>query len=80
MDLTLLTVEKVAEILGLSRRAVYTWIDEGVIRGVKIRDKNKSAVRIPLSELERILKEVFDDDKKVLIHFLLKNYTSKNNL
>jgi excisionase family DNA binding protein len=64
-DLTLLTVKEVAEILGISRRTVYNWIDCGVIRAVKVNDTDKSAVRIPLSEVERILKEAFEDDKKV---------------
>jgi excisionase family DNA binding protein len=53
----LLTVKEVSELLSYSERVVYTLIDEGVIRAVKIRDKHKSAVRIPLSEIERIINE-----------------------
>jgi excisionase family DNA binding protein len=65
MDFIFLTAKEVAELLRISRRTVYNWIDEGIIRAVKINDIDKSAVRIPLSEVERILKEVFEDDKKV---------------
>jgi excisionase family DNA binding protein len=70
MDLTLkdfifLTAKEVAELLRISRRTVYTWIDVGFIRAVRVNDKSKSAVRIPLSEVERILKQAFEDDKKV---------------
>ena len=71
-DLTLLKVKEVAELLRVSRRTVYTWIDCGDIRAVKINDIDKSAVRIPLSEVERILKETFEDDKKV--ESILKSY------
>jgi excisionase family DNA binding protein len=53
----LLTVKEVAEMLQVSRRTVYNWIDEGVIRAVKVNDKDKSAVRIPSSEIGRIIRE-----------------------
>jgi len=54
----LLTVYEVATIFRMSERTIYTWIDEGVIRCVKTKDK--AAVRIPLSEIERIIQEVLE--------------------
>jgi DNA binding domain, excisionase family len=70
MELAFLTVEEVAKILGISKRTVYNWIDEGIIRAFHV--KNKSVVRIPLLEVERILKEVFENDEKV--ESILKSY------
>lgn len=57
----LLTVQEVSDILRISRRTVYTLIDEGVIRVIKVVDKNKSAIRIPLSEIERIINEALSE-------------------
>jgi excisionase family DNA binding protein len=54
----LLTVDEVAQVFRISERTIYTWIDEGVIRCVKIKDK--SAVRIPLSEVERLVQEALE--------------------
>ena len=54
----LLTVYEVAQLFRISERTIYTWIDEGVIRCIKIKDK--SAVRIPLSEVERLIQEVLE--------------------
>jgi excisionase family DNA binding protein len=56
--LEFLTVKEVAEKLKLSKRTVHNWIDEGVIRAIKVKDG--SAVRIPASEVERILNEIFE--------------------
>jgi len=76
----LLTVYEVAKILRISERTIYTWIDEGVIRCVKIKDK--SAVRIPLSEVERLIQESLEIPetklskrrKKHLLENLLKHH------
>jgi len=54
----LLTVYEVAELFRTSARTIYTWIDEGVIRAIKIKDK--SAVRIPASEIERLIQEALE--------------------
>jgi excisionase family DNA binding protein len=70
-----LTVQEVAELLRISRRTVYTWIDEGVIRAVKISDK--SVVRIPLSEIERIIKEALEIPPKKLSEERKQNIRSR---
>jgi excisionase family DNA binding protein len=57
----LLTVKEVSELLSYSERVVYTLIDEGVIRAIKIRDKSKTAIRIPSSEIERIINEALSE-------------------
>jgi excisionase family DNA binding protein len=76
----LLTVYEVAQLLRISERTIYTWIDEGVIRCIKIKDK--SAVRIPLSEVERLVQEALEvpatklsaQRKKRLLENLLKHH------
>ena len=76
----LLTVYEVAELLRTSARTIYSWIDEGVIRCIKIKDK--SAVRIPLSEVERLIQEALEipeaklskQRKKHLLEKLLKHH------
>ena len=75
----LLTVYEVATIFRISERTIYTWIDEGVIRCVKIKDK--SAIRIPLSEVERLVQEALEipeaklskQRKKRLLENLIKS-------
>jgi len=54
----LLTVYEVAQLFRISERTIYTWIDEGVIRCVKTKDK--AVIRIPLSEVERLIQEVLE--------------------
>jgi excisionase family DNA binding protein len=74
----LLTVYEVAQVFRISERTIYTWIDEGVIRCVKTKDK--AAVRIPLSEVERLIQEALEvpetklskQRKKHLVEKLLK--------
>ena len=76
----LLTVYEVATIFRISERTIYTWIDEGVIRCIKIKDK--SAVRIPASEVERLVQEALEvpptklsaQRKKRLLEHLLKHH------
>lgn len=76
----LLTVLEVANIFRISERTIYTWIDEGVIRCIKIKDK--SVVRIPISEVERLIQEVLEvpatklsaQRKKRLLEHLLKHH------
>jgi len=60
----LLTVYEVAQLFRISERTIYTWIDEGVIRCIKIKDK--SAVRIPASEVERLVQEALEIPEKKL--------------
>ena len=75
----LLTVYEVAQLFRISARTIYTWIDEGVIRCIKIKDK--SAVRIPASEIERLIQEVLEvpptklsaQRKKRLLENLIKS-------
>jgi excisionase family DNA binding protein len=75
----LLTVYEVAQLFRISARTIYTWIDEGVIRCVKIKDK--SAVRIPASEVERLVQEALEipetklskQRKKRLLENLIKS-------
>jgi len=74
-----LTVFEVATLFRVSDRTIYTWIDEGVIRCIKIKDK--SAVRIPASEIERLVQEVLEvpptklsaQRKKRLLENLIKS-------
>lgn len=74
-----LTVFEVATIFRVSDRTIYTWIDEGVLRCIKIKDK--SAVRIPASEIERLVQEVLEvppaklsaQRKKRLLENLIKS-------
>lgn len=50
---TLLSPQEFADHLSISRWTVYAWIAEGRIKSVKLG----RLVRIPESELERIIKE-----------------------
>jgi len=76
----LLTVYEVAQLFRISERTIYTWIDEGVIRCVKTKDK--AVIRIPLSEVERIIQEALEipeaklskQRKKRLLEKLLKHH------
>jgi excisionase family DNA binding protein len=52
----LLTVDDVAELLGVSRRTVYRWITEGVLPAFRLGRKG-SPVRIDAAELERWLED-----------------------
>jgi excisionase family DNA binding protein len=71
LDIQLLTVKEVAEKLKLNKRTVHNWIDEGVIRAIKVKDG--SAVRVPASEVERILNEVLETPPKELSERRKKN-------
>lgn|GEM_PF-2157836 len=77
MSKQFLTVKEVAELLRVSRRTVYTWIDEGVIRAVKVNDMDKSAIRIPSSEVDRILKEALEVPPKPLSEERKQNIRSR---
>lgn len=46
------SVAEFAAVLGVTRQTVYQWIYAGEIQSVQVR--RKSAVRIPVTELERI--------------------------
>ncbi len=70
-----LTVQEVAELLRVNRRTVYTWIDEGVIRAVKLHDK--SVVRIPMLEIKRIINEALEIPPKPLSEKRKQNIRSR---
>jgi excisionase family DNA binding protein len=75
LDIQLLTVKEVAEKLKVSKRTIHNWIDEGVIRAVKLRDG--LAVRIPLSEVERIIKEALEISPKELSNRRKRNIRNR---
>jgi excisionase family DNA binding protein len=52
----LLTVDDVAELLGVSRRTVYRWIKKGVLPAIQL-GRRKSPVRIDAAELQRWLED-----------------------
>jgi excisionase family DNA binding protein len=73
--LEFLTVKEVAEKLRLSKRTIHNWIDEGVIRAIKLKDG--LAVRIPASEVERILNEALEIPPKKLSEERKQNIRSR---
>jgi excisionase family DNA binding protein len=50
----LLKPTEAAELLNISRASLYIWIQKGIIRPVKLPT---GKLRIPLSELERVIDE-----------------------
>jgi excisionase family DNA binding protein len=52
----LMTVDQVAEYLGVSRRSVQRWIAEGVLPAYQL-GRRKSPVRIDAAELQRWLED-----------------------
>jgi excisionase family DNA binding protein len=52
----LLTVDDVAELLGVSRRTVYRWLADGVLRAYQL-GKRGAPVRIDAAELQRWLED-----------------------
>jgi excisionase family DNA binding protein len=75
LEIQFLTVKEVAEKLKVSKRTIHNWIDEGVIRAVKLRDG--LAVRIPASEVERIIKEALETPPKELSEERKQNIRSR---
>jgi excisionase family DNA binding protein len=53
----LYTIHEVARLLGLSYITVWSWIRKGKVRAVKLGASPKAPVRIPESEVRRLLKE-----------------------
>jgi excisionase family DNA binding protein len=56
----MLTVKEVAEMLGVSRNTVYSWIKEGRIKALKF----KRIIRIPEKEIKASLSKGVDTDAK----------------
>ena len=52
---TLVTPAKAAEALGMSVSSIYRAVRNGEIRAVRLTDKKRGALRIPTSELQRLL-------------------------
>ena len=50
----LYTVDEVAQILRLSKRTIYTYIESGYLRAIQVREKK--ALRIPEDALQEFLK------------------------
>jgi excisionase family DNA binding protein len=53
----LYTIHEVARLLGLSYITVWSWIRKGKLKAVKLGTSPKASVRIPESEVRRLLKE-----------------------
>jgi len=56
----LLRPEDAAEILGVSRTAIYTWMKQGRIKPVKLPN---GRYRITLSEIQRVMEQANPDVK-----------------
>jgi excisionase family DNA binding protein len=54
----LYTLHEVARLLGLSYITVWQWVKKGKVKAFKIGTSPKAPVRIPESELIKLLKEV----------------------
>lgn len=54
MNYQLYTPQKTADILGVTRKTIYNWINEGKIQAIQLPGRG---IRIPQSEIDRILKE-----------------------
>jgi excisionase family DNA binding protein len=52
------TVKEVAKIFHRHPRTVYRWLDEGYIRGKKVRD----GWLLPEEEVEKMIRDPFDDE------------------
>lgn len=52
-----LTTQEAADRLQVADRTIRNWIDEGAIIAYKLNPDSKSVYRIPLSEINRILRE-----------------------
>ena len=51
------SVSKTAAIFDTSRATVYRWISEGRLKAVKLTPGPRGAVRIPASEIRRMIQE-----------------------
>ena len=54
-DLAFVTPAQAAETLRVSVRSIYRAVQHGEIRAVRLTDKKRGALRIPVSELDRLL-------------------------
>lgn len=57
----LLTVSEVAGALRLSPSAIYRAIEAGEIQALRVTSRPGASLRVPASELERILERVHDE-------------------
>jgi len=51
------TIREVCARLGLAYITVWQWIKKGKIKAVRVGDSKRSCIRIPESELKRIVRE-----------------------
>jgi len=56
-DITLLSVQEVASRLGMNAWTIRSWVAEGKLASVKLGKSQRSAVRIPSSEVQRLFLE-----------------------
>lgn len=57
MEEKLYTSQEVAQLLRLSPRTISLWCSQGKIKHHKLGDKRNSLIRIPESEVEKLLSE-----------------------
>lgn len=50
-----LTTEQAAELFGVSGRTVWHWVQEGRIKAQVFKGDGRSTIRIPRTEVERLL-------------------------
>lgn len=53
----LMKLSEVAEVLGVSRRTIYSYADKGELTLIKLGDKKQSGVRIDEAEVKRFIKK-----------------------
>lgn len=51
------TTQEAASILKIAPRTIREWITNGYIKAFKLNPKTKSVLRIPMSEVDRVLRE-----------------------
>ena len=73
MDKLLKPIEA-AQMLNMSRAALYKWIEKGLIKAVKLPS---GKIRIPLSELNRVIAEANPSGTKW--SFITPDYFSKEH-
>lgn len=56
-----LTVNEFAQKLKVQPRQVYTWIEQGRIKALRLNDTPKSPWRIPFRELARLDAEAYEN-------------------
>ena len=49
------TTRETAELLGKAPRTIRRWVEEGVLKAVKVGDKRRGRLLIPAREIDRLL-------------------------